>query len=139
MNSKCESSGKDQNLRVVTHSIWHSGCSLHGNIGHPFGHVVGQVEGLPNGQRVKHVAKANIDVIPVSYGANDIGSKEFFPFLELGLEFIEFHTIWVLVDLISGTGSPSVGGSNKEVVTKYILRHKWGVVWMDSVNESVKS
>ena len=78
-------------------------------------------------------------MIPVSYGANDIGSKEFFPFLELGLEFIEFHSIWVLVDLISGSGSPSVGGPNEEVVTEFILGHKRGILGMDSVNECVKS
>ena len=58
------------------HSIGHSRCALHGNVGHPFGHVVGQVEGLPNGLRVEHVAKVNIDMILVSYGANDIGAKE---------------------------------------------------------------
>lgn len=72
------------------HSIWHSRCALHGNVNHSFGHVVCQVERFPNGQRVEHVAKANSDMIPVSYGANDIGSKEFFPFLELRLELIEF-------------------------------------------------
>ena len=94
---------------------------------------------MPNGQGVEHVAKANIDMISVSYGANDIGSKEFFPFLELGLEFIEFHTIWVLVDLISGTGSPSGGGPNEKVVTEYILGHKRSIIGMDSVNECVKS
>ena len=84
---------------------------------------------------VEHVAKANIDVIPVSYGANFIGSKEFFPFLELGLEFIEFHSMWVLDDLISGSSSPSVGGPNEEVVTKFIFRHKRGIIGMDAVKE----
>jgi hypothetical protein len=121
------------------HSIWHSGCAFHGNVGHPFGHVVGQVEGLPSLQRVEHVAKAKIHVIPVSYGANDIGSKEFLPFLELRLKFIEFHTIGVLVNFISGMGSPSVGGPNKEMITKYILGHKWSVIGMDAVKECVKS
>ena len=38
-------------------------------------------------------------------------------FLNLRFEFIEFHTIWVLDDLISGSSSPSVGGPNEEVVT----------------------
>ena len=90
------------------HYIRHSRCALHGNFGHSLGHVVGKVEGLPNGQGVEHVAKAKIYMISISYCANDIGSKQFFPFLELGLEFIEFHSIWVLVDLISGSGSPSV-------------------------------
>ena len=66
------------------HSIRLSRCALHGNIGHSFGHEVGKVEGLPNEEGVEHVAKTNIDVITVSYGANDIGSKEFFPFLEFG-------------------------------------------------------
>ena len=64
------------------HSIRHSRCAMHGNVDHSLGHVVGKVEGLHNGQGVEHVAKAKIDMIPVSYGANDIGSKEFFPFLE---------------------------------------------------------
>ena len=36
---------------------------------------------MPNEEGVEHVAKTNIDVIMVSYGANDIGSKEFFPVL----------------------------------------------------------
>jgi hypothetical protein len=57
---------------------------LHGNVGHLLGHVVVKVEGLPNGEGVEHVEEANIDMISVSYGANDIGSKEFFPFLEFG-------------------------------------------------------
>jgi len=56
---------------------------LHGNVGHSLGHEVGKVEGLPN-EEVEHVAKTNIDVITVSYGANEIGSNELFPFLEFG-------------------------------------------------------
>ena len=112
---------------------------MHGNVGHSLGHVVGKVEGLPNGQGAEHVAKANIDVSPVSYGANYVGSKEFFPFLELGLVFIEFHSIWVLDDLISGSSSPSVGGPNEEVVTKFIFGHKRGIIGMDAVRECVKS
>ena len=94
---------------------------MHGNVGHSLGHVVGKVEGLPNGQGVDQVAKAKIYMISVSYGANDIGSKEFLSFLESGLEFIKFHSIWVLIDLISRTGSPSVGCPNKVVLTKYIF------------------
>ena len=94
---------------------------MHGNVGHSLGHVVGKVERLPNGQGVEHVAKAKVDMISVSYCANDIGSKDFLLFLELGLKFIHFHSIWVLIDLISRTGSPSVGGPNKEVVTEYIF------------------
>ena len=121
------------------HSIRHSRCALHENFGHSLGHAVGKVEGLPNGQGVELVAKASIDVIPVSYGANDIASKEFFPFHELEIEFIEFHSIWVLVDLISGSSSPSVGGLNEEVVTKFIFGHKRGIIGMDAVNECVKS
>ena len=31
------------------HSIRHSRCALHRNVGHPFCHVVGKVEGFPNG------------------------------------------------------------------------------------------
>ena len=30
------------------HSVRHSRCALHGNVGHPFCHVVGKVEGLPS-------------------------------------------------------------------------------------------
>ena len=78
-------------------------------------------------------------MISVFYGAKDIGSKEFLPFLELGLEFIEFHSIWVRVDLISSSSSPSFGGLNEEVVTEFILGHKRGILGMDSVNECVKS
>ena len=94
---------------------------MHGNVGHSLGHVVGKVEGFPNGQGVEHVSKAMVDMVTVPYCANDIGSKDFLPFLELGLEFIHFYSIWVLFDLISRTGSPSVGCPNKEVVTKYIF------------------
>ena len=111
---------------------------MHGNVGHSLGHVVGKVEGLPNGQGVEHVAKAKVDMVTVSYCANDIGSNDFLPFLELGLEFIKFHSIWVLIDLISRTGSPSVGCPNKEVVTKYIFGHKRGIIRMDAVIECVK-
>jgi lysophospholipase L1-like esterase len=111
---------------------------MHGNVGHSLGHVVGDIEGLPNGQRVEHVAKAKVDMISVSYGANDIGPKDFLPFLELGHEFIKFHSIWVLIDLISRTGSPSVGCPNEEVVTKYIFGHKRGVIRMEAVIEYVK-
>ena len=103
------------------HSIRHSRCAMHGNVGHSLSHVVGKIEGLPNGQRVEHVAKAKVDMISVSYCANDIGSKDFLPFLELGFEFVHFHSIWVLIDLIPRTGSPSGGGPNKEVVTEYIF------------------
>ena len=31
------------------HFIRHSHCALHGNVCHPLCHVVGEVEGLPNG------------------------------------------------------------------------------------------
>ena len=57
---------------------------MHGNVCHSLGHVVGKVEGLPNGQGVEHVAKACVYMIPISYGTYDIGSKNFFPFLEFG-------------------------------------------------------
>ena len=111
---------------------------MHGNVGHSLGHVVGKIEGLPNGQGVEHVAKAKVYMISVSYGANDICSKDFLPFLELGLEFNKFHSIWVLIDLISRTGSPSFGCPNEEVVTKFIFGHKRGVIGMDTVIECVK-
>ena len=78
-------------------------------------------------------------MISVSYGANDVGSKDFLPFPKFGLEFIEFHTIRVLRDFIPGSGSPSGGGPNEEVVTEYILGHKRSVIGMDAVDESVKS
>ena len=77
-------------------------------------------------------------MISVSYGANNIGSKDFLSFLELGQEFIKFHSIWVLIDLITHTGSPRVGCPNKEVVTKYIFGYKRGVIGMDAVIECVK-
>ena len=77
-------------------------------------------------------------MVSVSYSAYNIGSKDFLPFLELGQEFIKFHSIRILLDLISPTGSPSVGCPNKEVVTKYIFGHKRGVVRMDAVIECVK-
>jgi hypothetical protein len=60
-------------------------------------------------------------------------------FLNLGLEFIEFHSIWVLDDLISSSSSPSVGDPNEDVVTEFILGHKRGIIGMDLVNECVKS
>ena len=60
-------------------------------------------------------------------------------FLNLGLEFIEFHFIWVLDDLISGSSSPCVGDPNEEVITEFILGHKRSIIGLDSVNECVKS
>ena len=75
-------------------------------------------------------------MVSVSYCAYNIGSKDFLPFLELGQEFIKFHSIWVLIDLITRTGSPSVGCPNEEVVTKFIFGHKRGVIGMDAVTES---
>ena len=106
---------------VQEHSIWHSRCAMHGNVGHSLCHVVGKVEGLPNGQGVEHVAKAKVDMVTVPYCANDIGSKDFLLFLELRFKFIHFHSIWVLIDLIPRTGSPSGGGPNKEVVTENVF------------------
>ena len=38
------------------HSIRHSRCAIHGNVGHSLGHVVSKIERLPSGQRVEHVA-----------------------------------------------------------------------------------
>ena len=111
---------------------------MHGNVGHSLGHVVGKIEGLPNRQGVEHVAKAKIDMITVSYCANDICSKDFLLFLELGQEFIKFHSIWILIDLISRTGSPSIGCPNKEMVTEYIFGHERGIIRMETVIEGVK-
>ena len=60
-------------------------------------------------------------MISVSYGANDVGSKDFLPFPKLRHEFIEFHTVRVLGYFTAGSSSPSGGGPNKEVVTEYIF------------------
>ena len=60
-------------------------------------------------------------------------------FLNLGLDFIEFHSIWIFINLITGSSSPSVGGPNEEVVTEFILGHKRSIIGMYSVNECVKS
>ena len=59
------------------HSIWHGGGALNGNVGHPFGYVVSQVEGLAHRHRGEHIAKAKIDMIPIPCSANDIGSNDF--------------------------------------------------------------
>lgn len=67
-------------------------------------------------------------MVSVSYSAYNIGSKDFLPFLELGQEFIKFHSIWILFDLISPTGSPSGGSPNKEVVSEDIFGHKRGII-----------
>ena len=108
-------------------------------LGHPFGHVVSQVEGLANGQGVEHVAKACVDMIPISYGAYDISPRNFLSFFKLGLKLIEFHTIRFLADFISRASSPSIRGSNKEMLTEYILANKRSVIRMDAVNDRVKN
>ena len=66
------------------HPIWHSRCALHGDVRHSLCHIIGKIEGLPSREGVHHVAKAKIDMVSVSYGANDVGTKDLFPFLELG-------------------------------------------------------
>ena len=62
------------------HPVWKSGGTKQGYVGHPFGQVVGQIERLASGQGVKHVAKTHVDMITISYGAYNIGPKNFFPF-----------------------------------------------------------
>ena len=77
-------------------------------------------------------------MVSVSYGAYNIGSKNFLPFLELGQEFIKFHSIWILLNLIPPTGSPSGGSPNKKVVTEDIFGYKRGVIRMVTVIECIK-
>ena len=63
-------------------------------------------------------------MVPISYGANDVGTKDFFPFLKLWHKFIKFHSVWIFWNRIPGSGSPSVSGSNKEMVAKNIFGNK---------------